>query len=237
VFVINKYTYQSGNPFIIPQYTWNTELSHSFKDIIVTSVSFSYTKDYFSQIFYHDDSTGIITYTEGNLDNMKNIGLSVSTQLSPLKWWSLSFEGVVNHKMIKGFVWNERKASLTQANFNINNQLAFGNGWSGELSAFYVLREQELQEVTYPTGQLSFGVAKQLFKNRATIKFTARDIFYSQKMEGFTNFKQATEYFIIKRDTRAATISFTFRFGKQFKAQSRGAGGAEDEMRRVNTTS
>ena len=235
VFVINKYTHQSGNPYFIPQYTWNTELTHTFKNIFVTSVSFSYTKDYFSQIFYHD-STGIITYTEGNLDNMKNVGLSVSAQLPPFNWWSFSFEGVVNHKMIKGFVWNERKASLTQANFNLNNQFVFSKGWSAELSAFYVLREQELQEVTYPTGQLSFGIAKQIFNNKGTIKFTARDILYTQKMEGFTNFKQATEYFIIKRDTRAASISFTYRFGKQVKPQQRTPGGAEDEMRRVNTT-
>ena len=236
VFVINKYTHQSGNPFFIPQYTWNTELSHSFKNILVTSLSFSYTKDYFSQIFYQD-STGIITYTEGNLDNMKNVGLSVSTQLSPFNWWSFSFEGVVNYKMIKGFVWNERKASLTQANFNLNNQFSFENGWSAELSAFYVLREQELQEVTYPTGQLSFGIAKQLFKNKGTIKLTARDILYTQKMEGFTHFSQATEYFIIKRDTRAASISFTYRFGKQYQTEARkNSGGAEDEMRRVNTT-
>ncbi|MBL7699747.1 MAG: TonB-dependent receptor [Chitinophagaceae bacterium] len=235
VFVINKYTYQSGNPFFIPQYTWNTELSHSFKNILVTSLSFSYTKDYFSQIFYQD-SSGIITYTEGNLDNMKNIGLSVSAQVAPFHWWSLSFEGVVNHKMIKGFVWNTRKASLTQGNININNQFVFPKGWSGELSAFFITNEQELQEVTYPTGQLSFGVGKQIFKNRGTIKFTARDILYTQKMEGFTNFSQSTEYFIIKRDTRAASISFTYRFGKEYKSQPRNTGGAEDEMRRVNTT-
>jgi iron complex outermembrane recepter protein len=235
VFVINKYTYQSGNPYFIPQYTWNTELSHTYKDILVTSLSFSYTKDYFSQIFYQD-STGIITYTEGNLDNMKNVGLSVTTQLSPFNWWMFSFEGVVNHKMIKGFVWNERKASLTQANFNLSNQFSFPKGWSAELSGFYMLREQELQEVTYPTGQLSFGIAKQIFKNKGTIKLTVRDILYTQKMEGFTNFKQATEYFIIKRDTRTASISFTYRFGKQIRIQQRTQGGAEDEMRRVNTT-
>jgi hypothetical protein len=236
VFVINKYTYQSGNPFFIPQNTWNTELSHSFKNILVTSLSFSYTKDYFSQIFYQD-STGIITYTEGNLDNMKNIGLSVSAQLSPFNWWSLSFEGVVNHKMIKGFVWNNRSTSLTQATFNINNQFSFPKGWSAEVSAFYVTNEQELQEITYPTGQLSFGIAKQVLKNKGTIKLTARDLLYTQKMEGFTNFRQSTEYFIIKRDTRAVSTSFTYRFGKQYKSQTRTPGGAEDEMRRVNTGS
>lgn len=167
---------------------------------------------------------------------MKNIGLSISTQLTPSHWWSLSFEGVVNHKMISGFVWNNRKASLTQATFNVNNQLMFSKGWSGEASAFFVTNEQELQEVTYPTGQLSFGIAKQVLKKKGTVKLTVRDILYTQKMEGFTNFSQSTEYFIIKRDTRAASISFTYRFGKQYKTAPRNNGGAEEEMRRVNTT-
>ena len=138
--------------------------------------------------------------------------------------------------MIKGFVWNNRKASLTQANFNLSNQFSFSKGWSAELTAFYTLREQELQEVTYPTGQLSIGIARQVFKNKGTIKLTARDMLYTQKMEGFTNFKDATEYSIIKRDTRTASISFTFRFGKQIKTQERSKGGAEDEIRRVNPT-
>jgi hypothetical protein len=139
--------------------------------------------------------------------------------------------------MIKGFVWNNREASRTQANFNMNNQFTFNKGWSGEISAFYMLKEQELQEVTYPTGQLSFGIAKQVFKNKGTLKFAVRDIFYSQKMEGFTNFEQSTEYFKIKRDTRSASISFNYRFGKQIKsAPRRNTGGADDEMRRVNTS-
>jgi hypothetical protein len=236
VFVINKYTYQAGNPYFVPQYTWNTELSHTYKNMFITSLSFSYIKDYFSQIFFQD-STGIITYTEGNLDNMKNIGLSFSSQLSPATWWSFSLEGSLNHKMIEGFVWDERKASLTQASFNMNNQFNLSDGWSGELSGFYVLREQELQEVTYPTGQLSFGIAKQVLKNNGTLKLTARDILYTQKMEGFTNFRRSTEYFIIKRDTRSASISFTYRFGKQFNTSQRNTGGAEEEMLRVNASS
>ena len=45
-----------------------------------------------------------------------------------------------------------------------------------------------------------------------------RDIFYSQKMEALTQFQQANEYFKLKRDTRVATLDFTYRFGKTFKS-------------------
>jgi iron complex outermembrane recepter protein len=235
VFVINKYTYQAGNPFYRPQYTWNTELTHSFKNILTTSISYSITNDYFSQIFTVDNE-GIITYTEGNLDRMENYGISVSTQLSPASWWSISGQVNLNHKRIKGYVWENLEASLTQMNFNINNQFSFDKGWSAEISGFMQTREQELQEITDPTGQLIAGVSKQIFKNKGTLRFLVRDIFYTQAMQGNTIFKQATEYFKIQRDSRAASIAFTYRFGKSAqRATRRNSGGAEDEMKRVNT--
>jgi hypothetical protein len=233
VFVINKYTYESGNPFFVPQYTWNTEFSHSYKNILVTSLSYSITKDYFSQIFLQD-STGIITYTSGNLDRMENIGLSVSLQLSPAGWWSLSAQANVNYKFIKGFVWDERRASLVQGGMNVNSQFNFAKGWSGEISGYYTLKEQELQEITDPTGELALGVAKKIFKEKGTIKFSVRDVFHSWWMKGFTTFEKSTEYFKITRDTRVATIAFSYRFGRQAKAR-RNTGGAEEEMNRVRT--
>lgn len=234
VFVINKYTYQAGNPFYRPQYTWNFEVSHSFKNLLVTSLSYSTTKDYFSQIFLQD-SNGFITYTEGNLDRMENFGLSFSVQAQPYSWWSFTTQANVNHKKIRGFVWTAATASLTQANMNINNQFTLQKGWSAELSGFFTLKEQELQEITDPTGQIGFGVAKQLWKNSATLRLNVRDVFYTQAMKGWTTFEQSTEYFRIKRDSRVATISFTYRFGRQAKAMPRrSSGGADEEMRRVN---
>jgi len=232
IFVINKYTYQSGNPFYRQQYTWTTDITHTYKNILVTSLSYSITKDYFSQI-YLTDSSGIFYYTEGNLDKMENFGLSVSAQVSPFKWWSVSAQVAVNYKKIKGFIWNERKASLTQMNFNINNQFKFNKGWSGEISGFYKTHEQELQEISDPAGQVSAGFAKQVFNTRGTVKFLMRDIFYTQAMKGTTTFLRATEYFGIARDTRAASIAFTYRLGKSEKNSLRKPGGAEEEIRRA----
>lgn len=234
VFVINKYTYESGNPFFVPQYTWNTELTHSYKNILVASLSYSITKDYFSQIFLQD-STGIITYTSGNLDKMENVGLSVSVQCSPRPWWSLNAQANINYKFIKGFVWDERRASLVQGGMNMNNQFNFSKGWSGEVSGYYTLKEQELQEITDPTGELSVGVAKKIFKEKGTVKLSVRDVFHSWWMKGFTTFEKSTEYFKITRDTRVVTVAFAYRFGRQAKASGRSTGGAEEEMNRVRT--
>ncbi len=234
VFVINKYTYQRGNPFFKPQYTWNLEFTHNFKDLLFTSLNYGYTKDYFSQIFYADPDN-IIVYSEGNLGKMVNYGISVTTQLQPAKIWSLNFSASFNHKKIEGYVWSPLTAALTTMNINMSNQFRLKKGWALELSGFYNTSEQELQEITDPTGQLSVGISKQLFNNKASLKLNMRDIFYTQAMKGFTIFEHATEYFKLTRDTRVLNLAFTWRFGKTFKDNRRTSGGATEESKRMGT--
>ena len=52
-------------------------------------------------------------------------------------------------------------------------------------------------------------------------------------MEGLTQFDKATEYFILRRDSRVLNLSFTYRFGKAYKTIKRTGGSAGDEMERV----
>lgn len=236
VFIINKYTFQQGNPYFKPQYTWNLELNHVYKERFTTSVSYNLTRDYISQVFFSDTSTGIIVYTEGNVGKLQNIGVSVSAQLAPTKWWSFTAQAVYNHKIIEGVLWRVYKASINQMNLSINNQFRFNKGWSAELSGFYITRNQnDLQEVLDPTGQVSAGLSKQILKSKGTLRLTARDIFYTQVMAGLTHFESVIEYFSLKRDTRVVTISFTYRFGKVIKQPKRSGGGATDEINRVGT--
>lgn len=235
VYIINKYTVQQGNPYFLPQYTWNVELTHVYKGILSTSVNYNFIHDYFSQIFLSDTATGTIVYTEGNVGKMQHYGLSASAQLSPLSWWSFSAEADLTHKKIEGTLWRKYKASITQFTVSMNNQFRFSKGWAAELTGFYVSKSQnDLQEVLQPTGQLSAGLSKQVLKNKGTIKLTARDIFYTQAMEGLTHFQTVNEYFKLQRDTRIVSLSFTWRFGKGTKLQTRRTTGASaDEIERV----
>jgi len=235
VFVINKYTYQQGNPFFLPQYTWNLQLSHQFKQLLMTSLNYSVTTNYFSQIFLSNPD-GVLIYSEGNLGRMRNVGISVSSQLDAASWWSISIQANLYNKKIEGIVWDARKTALTQFNMNLNNQFRFRKGWSAELSGFFVTKEQELQEITDPTGQIMAGVAKQVLNNKGSLKLSFRDIFYTQAMKGDTDFENAFEYFKLTRDTRVLTLAFTYRFGKSFKTVPKRTG-ASDEMERVGTGS
>jgi hypothetical protein len=233
LYIINKYTYEKGNPYYRPQYTWNIELNYLYKGILNCGINYSLTTDYFSQIFPLD-SNGIVIYTEGNLGQRQNLGLSAGFQSSILPWWSLSLQTELITKKMQGVIERRMKANITQYSINLNNQLRFKKGWSGELSGFYNSSSQEdIQEIVDPAGQLSIGISRSVLKDKGILKFALRDIFYTNWMKGLTSFNKATEYFKITRDTRMATVSFTYRFGKLFKTGKQTESSAGEEIERV----
>ncbi|HVU56439.1 MAG TPA: outer membrane beta-barrel family protein [Puia sp.] len=233
-YVINKYTYLAGNPYLLPQYTWNFEISHQYKDLLTTGISYSLTTNYFSQLFLSDTSKTILYYTQGNVGHVYNIGVSASLSLNPASWWSMQIAAIFNHKQLRGFNGNDYTTIISQLHVNIDNQLNFGKGYMGDLSGFYNTRSrQDVQELLYATGQMAAGVSKTVLKKKGTIKLSMRDIFYANAMEGFTNFPNATEYYRFKRDSRVVTLSFVFRFGQTFKSR-RHEDGATEEKERVS---
>jgi outer membrane receptor protein involved in Fe transport len=233
LYIINKYTYQTGNPYLLPQYSWNLELSHRYGNLLTTGVSYSRTSNYFSQIFLSDTSKTILYYTQGNVGQVYNLGLSASLSANPVKCWSLELTAVFNHKQLRGFNGNSYTTTISQLNVNINNQLDLGKGYSGEVSGFYTTRARnDIQELLYPTGQVSVGMSKIVLKKKGTVKLSYRDLFYTNAMEGFTSFPDATEYFKIKRDSRVLSLAFTYRFGRSYKVK-RHQDGAGDEKERV----
>ncbi len=238
---LNKYTFEGGNPFIKPQYTWNFELTHNYKQLLSTGISYSYLKDYFSQIFVIDSNASnvnknIIIYTRGNVGTFQNLGLTMTLQ-SPVKsWWNLTATAVYNHKIIKGVVWAPLKATIDQVNIGLNNQFQFKKGWAAELSGYYQTKSQiDLQEWLTPQGQLDLGVSKSILKNQGSLRLAVKDLFHTQNYSGYSTFENADEPFKIQWDTRVVRLTFNWRFGAAMKAIKRSAGGAAEEVDRVGS--
>lgn len=233
LYIINKYTYDSGNPYLLPQYTWNAELTHQYGELFTTTLSYSRLSNYFSQLFLSDSTGTILFYTQGNVGTVNNFGASESVNAKPMRWWTVQLGAFFNHKRFRGFNGNSYTSSISQLTINVNNQLSFAKGYAAELSGFYTTRARnDIQELLYPTGQASMGMSKTVLKKKGTVKVSFRDIFYTGAMEGLTSFPDATEYFKLKRDSRVVALSFTYRIGKTYKVV-RHQSGATDEEERV----
>lgn len=241
IITINKYTFEAGNPYIRPQYTWNFELMHSYRQLLTTSISYSYLKDYFSQIFIIDSNSSNVNkntmiYTRGNVGSFHNLGATATLQLPVSKWWNLVSVAVYNYKIIKGVVWAPIEARVHQLNISVNNQFQFKKGWAAELSGYYQTNSQiDLQESLTPQGEMGFGFSKQVLKGSGSLRLTVRDLFYTQNYSGYSLFQNSDEPFRVKWDSRVVRLTFSWRFGKALKPIRRSAGGAAEETERVGT--
>jgi iron complex outermembrane receptor protein len=243
LFFLDKYTYEAGNPFMKPQFTNNLELSHTFKNFLTTTLNYSRTNDYMNETFEQEkDVNGNKGYAtvvrHGNIGKRDAAGIAVSAQVPVAKWWNASIYTNYNYTKFKGRLnGNGEFIDVSAANllFNVNNQFKFNKGWSAEVSGFYRTKGVDGQIIIQAMGQASAGVAKQVMKTKGTIKFNVRDLFYTNKAVGDINFENTEAHFVNTRDSRVASISFTYRFGKPIKGaqQRRKIGGADDEQNRV----
>ncbi len=234
LYYLDNYTYESGNPFIRPQYTWNSEFSHTYKGVLTTTLNYSRTTDFMTETFEQSEYATIVR--EGNIGVRQNAGLSMSAQLKFTKWWNSSLYANYNYNLFKGELYGEQiSIDASNITLNMNNQFRFGKGWSAELSGFYRTKGVEGQIIIDPLGQLSGGVSKQVLKGKGTVRLNVRDMFYTNWVKGNINFQRTQAYFENRRDTRVAGIAFTYRFGKPLKTQqnNRRTGGADEEQNRV----
>jgi len=234
LFFLDQYTYQSGNPYLQPQYTHNVELSHTYNNFLTTTLNYSNTKNFFTETFEQSGRATIVR--NGNIGKRQNAGIAVSAQIPVQKWWTAIIYTNVSYNKFSGLLYGEDiNVSSTTLMANLNNQFRFSKGWGGELSGWYRTKGVEGQIILEPMGQASAAVSKQLLKEKASLKLAIRDMFYTGSVRGYINFQETQATFHNTRDSRQVSLTFTYRFGKPIKGPQprRNAGGANDEQNRV----
>lgn len=239
MFFIDKYTYGSGNPFLKPQYSNNVEFTHIYKGKLTTTLNYGITDNFITETFDQEQKSngenGYATIVrKANLGRRQNAGIAVSAQVPVVKWWTAMIYTNYNYSKFSGTIYGE-KLNVEAGNFmvNVNNQLKFQKGWSGEVSGWFRSSGVEGQVKIKPMGQLGVGVSKQVIKGKGTVRFNVRDILYTQKAQGSINFEATEARFVNTRDTRVANLSFTYRFGKPLNGngQRKKASAAEEQNR------
>lgn len=228
---IDKYTYSTGNPFLQPQFSTNIELSHSYKNLLSTTINYSVIHDMINETFIHKDS--VIIRSAGNIGTRYNYGITESTTIPVSKWYSATiFANLYQNKYvgeINGYPFNAKQLTLS---LNVNNQFGFAKGWSAELSGNYTSRNRdEGQAIVLPAGQISAGIAKQVLNNKASVKFNIRDIFYTQNPKEIQNFQDVQSTLKISRDTRVFNIAFVYRFGASLKSKQASSLPTDEQQR------
>lgn len=238
ILFLDKYTFEQGNPNLRPQFAHNIEFTHSFKGFLNTTLNYTNTTDIINEVLEQNTDRNETYVKKDNIAKQRQYGISVSAGGQIKKWWSGNlwtnlynnqFEGIVNGDFVK--------VGATTFQGNISNQFKFGKTWNGEVSGYFNSGGVEGVFRIHSFGMVNMGISKQIFKGKGTLRFSGRDVFFTQKIKGNIKYSNIDAAFQQQRDSRQAAIGLTYRFakGKMGNTQKRKTGGAGEESSRVKS--
>ncbi|RAK70734.1 TonB-dependent receptor [Hymenobacter edaphi] len=233
---INPTTYGAGNQDLRPQTSYNLELTHTFRQKYSVGLSYAVTNNPIVGTVQPAPEGGrtVVSTTE-NLDRQFNYALTLTAPVEITKWWSVYNNAVLYYSRFQGkLAGTTLNAGRPAYNLSSNSTFVLGHDWKADLNANYDSPNRYAYFVGRGQGQVSFGVQKGLWHNRATVKLNATDIFFTNKTRSTVAFDNYGERFFQRFESRVVTLSLNYRFGNDKVAPSkRRGGGAEDEKRRA----
>lgn len=236
-YFLDSLSYRQGNPYLLPQFSHNIELSHAFKGKLITTLNYNNTTDVISQVFKQNSQTKIVYFTADNVAKFTNMGISVTAPVPINKWWNTNvFANVYNNHYEGIYNGAPLDMSYTSFTFNMTNTFTIKQGFSLELSGFYRGKGVDQLTINEPIYQMSIGGQKNVLKNKATVRLNIRDPFAWQQYEGVTEYGNIYAKIHNRFDARTVTVTFNYRFGKsnqQAPPPRRRNSATQDEQNRV----
>lgn len=242
LFLIDATTYATGQPGLLPQLTWSYELSYSWKNLNFTlgysrtsnnqNIAIARFSDVFPQIPSSDNVTVQIPV---NLSSSDYYGLSVSAPVRISTWWNMVNNADVYYNHFNGSLGNTVLDNGKPAvDIRTNNSFTLSKGWTAELNAGFNSGGQYGFMVSDPQWGLAAGVQKTILKNKGTVRFNVTDIFWTNLPRAVITYDNYVERWHAWRETRVATLSFTYRFGNnKVQAARRRTTASEEERQRA----
>jgi outer membrane receptor protein involved in Fe transport len=231
---IDRYTYSQGNPNLKPQLSDNFELTHTWKNLLTTTLNYTSTTDIIDNVI---EQKGQEAYSKPtNIASLRQFGIALILNTRINKWWTSNINLYAFSNSYKGVV-NNSPISLSAASFILNatQQFKLNKTLTAEVNGRYRSGWFEGVIRAKPIGFIGAGISQQVMKNKGTLRLTLRDILYTQKFRGRAKYGNVDAAFQEVNDTRVVALGFTYRFskGKKIAPAKRTTGSANEEQERI----
>ena len=231
-------TRRVGNPALLPEYVNSYELGYAHnweKHSLTAALYYREITNQINRYAYFDPTTGITYNTNANTGSRRNYGAELIGRTELAKWWTLTgnvnayqsdintgtANGTTSTANSSGFTWNARLLS------NMTLPADFQLQISGNYSAPSILP----QGTFYGFSSADFGIRKRLMKGKGSLALNVSDVFNTAHFEGHLHDTGFSQVFYRKRETRIATLSFSYTFGNGKAEARRRRSGDQDSPR------
>lgn len=230
---MDRYTYYAGNPFLQPTYSYNFELSHTYKNMLTTTFEYSLTENLISET--NEQRANIYYSRPGNFGQQAIYGFTVNGNFQLAKWWTLMIYSEAKNVSYNTTIYGQLlKDSRWYWWVGPTSQFAITKTLSAEISGSYQTRILSGQFLTISVWQMSGGFSLQLFKGKGSVRVNLSDMFYTNQPGGdIRNIANSKANWLSYLDTRVGTVSFSYRFNKGKSLAARKSGASDTEKERV----
>ena len=231
---ISDYTYQSGNPDLLPSYSDNLSLTAVFAGKYSLSIGARFQHDEICQVFGNDAADPSITNLRyENLDHSEQYYATVSLPVRFARWWSLDVDltGLCRRDRIS--TDTPRRSSQTglaqlKTIFTLPRKIFIEAEYFGQSR----YREANLDMKSFHS--VTLGLKKRLLDDRLTLSAQVVNLF-----DRMQHFAAATDNSV--RSLRVVnawqprrfelTINYNFKTGKAFKTRKIESGAGDEKGR------
>ncbi|MFY8128401.1 MAG: TonB-dependent receptor domain-containing protein [Chitinophagaceae bacterium] len=230
---MDNFTFYSGNPFLQPTIVNKFELAYTLNNKYTFTANYNYATNVIFET--NEQVNGTFYSRPGNFGKQIAYGLSIDANVQPAKWWVLQGHIEANNFTFTSNIYGQ---NLDRSQWywaaSINNTFILNKSWTAELSGNHQSSIAVAQFITIPVIQARIGIAKKIMKDKATLKLTLNDIFWSNRPGGeITSIANATANWRSILDTRVLSINFSYRFSKGQNLKLRKTGASETETQRI----
>ncbi len=236
VIFLDPSTFFSGNPALQPAIAHKFGAGYRWKSFIANleySIEDSTIANFQSTVI--EGTNKELIFAE-NLVGSKNLSLTLSIPVSPVKWWNMYYN------IIGGFMKSEKYYGNELAKFEAGGVGMFSTqtftlpaNFTFELSGFYGTGGLFGVVKMNPAGVLNAGLQKK-FGDNTTFRVGYDDVFHTLNYSGESDLPQLNQFFSAYLLFQQPTfkMSFSHNFGNQkMKGKRERQTGAEEERGRI----
>jgi hypothetical protein len=230
---LDELSYSRGNAFLQPQYTDAFELSHTLFYMITSSIGYSKTNGFFTEITDTTEFSRSFIQTR-NLGYRENITFNLGSPVTIAKWW----DGYVNmgvyniHNRATFDDGNTIDLRATSYNIFMQNTFKVNKTTSFELSGFF--NGPSVWGGTFrnkPMGGLDVAFQKTFLDDKLVLRLAYGDILRTMRWRGISQYAGLYMDASGLWESRTARINLTWKIGNQKLKEKKAS--QVDEFKRV----
>ena len=235
VHYVNKYLYQSGNPYLQPSYSDNISLNLRYRWLALTANYKKVQNQIITSYTYYDDSKTIALLKKENSRNSLS-NLQIMASFMPGFLWKCYYPvlacGVVSQFYKIDYRGNIKHVDNPLVVVKFNNIFKFHNNYMATVNYSWRSEGNSENIKMGSVGQINLSLAKDLSK-KWNVKLSANDIFNTARKNTFTIFSGMNDVYLEKAATvRAVECIVRYKFNT-VKAKYKGKGAGKKEMDRL----